>query len=52
MSTMNSYIRIAATQYSLETGFVSGICVDTLPKGHTEDNNNNNNNNNNKRGHI
>jgi hypothetical protein len=42
---MNSYIRIAATQCSLGTRFVSGICVDTLHKGDTEDNNNNNSNN-------
>jgi hypothetical protein len=51
---MNSYIRIVATQCSLGTWFVSGICVDTLHKGDTEDddddddNNNNNNNNSNK----
>jgi len=44
MSTMNSYIRIVATQCSLGTWFVSGICVDALHKGDTEDNNNNNNN--------
>jgi len=47
---MNSYIRIVATQCFLGTWFVSGICVDTLHKGDTEDdddNNNNNNNNNN-----
>jgi hypothetical protein len=54
---MNCYIRIAATQCSLGTWFVSGICVDTLHKGNTEDDdydddnddddddNNNNNNN-------
>jgi len=44
---MNSYIRIAATQCSLGTWSVSGICVDTLHKEDTEDNNSNNNNNNN-----
>jgi hypothetical protein len=50
---VNSYIRIVATQCSLGTWFVSGICVDTLHKEDTEDddnddddNNNNNNNNN------
>jgi len=37
---MNSYIRIVATQCSLGTWFVSGIYVDTLHKGDTEDNNN------------
>jgi hypothetical protein len=55
MSTMNSYIRIAATRCSIGKRFVSGICVDTLHKGDTyddddydyDDNNNNNNNNNN-----
>jgi hypothetical protein len=41
---MNSDIRIVATQCSLETWFVSGISVDTLHKGDTEDNNNNNDN--------
>jgi hypothetical protein len=46
MSTMNSYIRIVATRCSPGTWFVSGICVDTLYKGNTEDNNNSNNNNN------
>jgi hypothetical protein len=46
MSTVNSYIRIVATQCSLGTWFVSGIRVDTLQKGGTEDNNNNNNNDN------
>jgi len=39
---MNSYIRIVATQCSPGTWFVSGICVDTLHKGDTEDNYNNN----------
>jgi hypothetical protein len=43
---MNSYIGIVATQCSLGTWFVSGICVDTLHKGDTENNNKNNNNNN------
>jgi len=56
MSTMNSYIRIVATQCCLETWFVSGICVDTLHKGDTDDDddddddNNNNNNRNNECG--
>jgi hypothetical protein len=42
---MNSSIRIVVTQCSLGTWFVSGICVDTLHKGDTEDKINNNNNN-------
>ena len=32
--------RIAATMYSLETWFVSGICVDTLHKGENNDDDN------------
>jgi hypothetical protein len=38
---MNIYIRIVATQCSLGTWFVSGICVDTLHKGDTEDDDDN-----------
>ena len=54
---MNSNTRIAATRCSLGTWFVSGICVDTLHKGDTEDDDdddddNNNNNNNNERAGI
>ena len=37
MCTMNSAYRIAATLYSLETWFVSGICVNTLHKGDGDD---------------
>jgi hypothetical protein len=45
---MNSNIRIAATQCSLWTWFVSGMSVDTLHKGDIDDDNNNNNNNSSK----
>jgi hypothetical protein len=34
---MNSNYRIAATLYSLDTWFVSGICVNTLRKKHGDD---------------
>jgi hypothetical protein len=47
MSTMNSNTRIAATQCSLRTWFVSGISVDTLHKRDTEDDDDDDNNNNN-----
>jgi hypothetical protein len=53
-------IMIAATQCSLGTWFVSGICVDTLHKEYIDDdsdnddddNDNNNNNNNNRYRYI
>ena len=43
----NCRYRTAATQYTLETWFVSGIIVNILYKGDNQYNNNNNNNNNN-----
>jgi hypothetical protein len=45
MSTMDSNTRIAATQCSLGTWFVSGICVDTLYKEDTEDDDDDDDNN-------
>jgi hypothetical protein len=43
MGTINSSDRIAATLYSLGILFVSGIYINTLHKGDSDNNNNNNN---------